>query len=229
MRKYHFVKKSANRKTGAIPVTYSERETCPDTCPHKDDDCYGEDFYTRLAWNKVPQRGGDIDALCASIAALPDDQLWRHNVVGDLPGDNRTIDTKALTSIIRANKGKRGFTFTHKPMTSAKNRAMVQLANNAGFTINLSADDVGHADKLASLSIAPVVAIVPIDTPDKFTTPDGRAGIVCPAQSREDVTCLDCKLCSVASRRVIIGFRAHGTKAKKTDALARKVIPITAV
>ena len=229
MSKYHFVKKSANRKTGAIPVTYSERKTCPDTCPHKDADCYAEDYYTRMAWDKVPQRGGDINALCDSVSALPDGQLWRHNVAGDLPGDNRKIDTKALTAIIRANKGKRGFTFTHKPMSSAKNRALVQTANNGGFTVNLSADDVGHADKLASLDIAPVVAIVPIDTADKFTTPNGRAGIVCPAQSRDDVTCLDCKLCSVASRRVIIGFRAHGTKAKQTDALARKVIPIAAI
>jgi hypothetical protein len=225
MSKIHFIQKSGNRKTGAIPVTYSARDTCPPSCPHYRTDCYAEDFYTRLAWDKVPARGGDIEALAASVAALPDGQLWRHNVAGDLPGIGEKIDGRALGKIIKANKGKRGFTFTHKTST-ARNRALIQLANNGGFTVNLSADDVGHADKLANYGVAPVVAIVPIDTPAKFTTPQGRRGIVCPAQLREDVTCESCGLCSLSGRAVIIGFRAHGTRAKMADARARKVIPI---
>ena len=42
------IKKSSNRKTGPIPVTYGSRKTCPPSCPHYEDDCYGEDF--TLAW-----------------------------------------------------------------------------------------------------------------------------------------------------------------------------------
>jgi hypothetical protein len=178
-----------------------------------------------MAWDKVPQRGSDWATFCASVAALPEGQLWRHNVAGDLPGVGEKIDGRALGQLIKANKGRRGFTFTHKA-TTAKNRALVQLANNAGFTVNLSADDVGQADTLAAYGVGPVVSIVPIDTPEKFTTPEGRRGIVCPAQTRDDVTCATCGLCSLASRAVIVGFRAHGTRAKLADARARKVIPI---
>lgn len=67
--RYHFVPFSRNVKTGPIPVTYSERDTCPPSCPHYRSDCYAEDFYTRMSWDKVPVRGGDLDTLCRSIAA----------------------------------------------------------------------------------------------------------------------------------------------------------------
>lgn len=222
--KYQFIKKSANSKTGPIPVTYSQRETCPETCPHYRSDCYAEDYYTRINWEKVPARGGDIDALCNSIAALPPGQLWRHNVAGDLPGAGVTVDPGLLGEIVRANIGKRGFTYTHK--TAPDNLQWIKHANDWGFTVNLSADDAGHADTLADTGAGPIVCIVPMDTPEKTVTPAGRPIVVCPAQSRDDVTCADCQLCQRANRAVIVGFRAHGTRAKIADQKARRVIPI---
>jgi hypothetical protein len=221
--KYHFIRTSANIKTGAIPVTYTERASCPPSCAHYRADCYAEDFYTRMAWDKVPERGGDVAALCASIAALPDGQLWRHNVAGDLPGDGENVDPVALGEIVRANIGRRGFTYTHKKSADAIDWAA--HATRWGFTVNLSADDAGEADALAETGL-PVCAIVPSDTPEKSETPAGRTIIVCPAQTRDDVTCETCGLCARADRRVIIGFRAHGTRARIADAKARRVIPI---
>ena len=222
--KYQFIKKSANSKTGPIPVTYSQRETCPETCPHYRSDCYAEDYYTRMNWDKVPARGGDIDALCDSIAALPPGQLWRHNIAGDLPGAGVNVDPGLLGEIVRANIGKRGFTYTHK--TAPGNLQWIKHANDWGFTVNLSADDAGHADILADTGAGPIVCIVPMDTPEKTATPAGRPIVVCPAQSRDDVTCADCQLCQRANRAVIVGFRAHGTRAKIADQKARRVIPI---
>lgn len=223
--RYHFIPKSSNRKTGPIPVTYSERETCPPSCPHYRADCYAEDYYTAMSWNKVPQRGGDLAALCASIAALPDGQLWRHNVAGDLPGQGEAVDAAALGEIVKANTGRRGFTYTHKKSPDAITWAAHATA--WGFTVNLSADDAGEADELAEHG--PVCAIVPIDTPAKSYTHQGRTIIVCPAQTREDVTCASCGLCAIPDRRVIIGFRAHGTRARVADAKARRVIPIASI
>lgn len=222
MPAYHFIPQSSNRKTGAIPVTYSERKTCPPSCPHYRADCYAEDFYTRMAWDKVPARGGPLADLCASIAALPEGQLWRMNVAGDLPGQGEDLDPAALGEIVRANTGRRGFTYTHKKTDDALYWA--GQATRWGFTVNLSADDAGEADALAEHG--PVCAIVPTDTPEKSYTPEGRVIIVCPAQTREDVTCETCGLCARADRAVIIGFRAHGTRAAVTDAKARRVIPI---
>lgn len=221
---YHFVERSANRKTGPIPVVYSERGTCPPSCPQYRDGCYAEDYYTRLSWDKVAQRGAELDLFCMRVAALPDGQLWRFNVAGDLPGEGEEVDAAALGSIVWANRGRRGFTYTHKKSPEAIKWA--QHATAWGFVVNLSADDAGEADKLAAHGL-PVVCIVPMDSPEKSTTPGGRRIVVCPAQTREDVTCATCGLCARADRSVIIGFRAHGTRAKLADARARKVIPIT--
>jgi len=141
-----------------------------------------------------------------------------------LPGSGEKIDTKALSALVSANKGKRGFTYTHKK--SAQAIKSIRAANRKGFTINLSADDAGEADKLADLQAGPVVAIVPIDTSEKSYTPKGRLIVVCPAQTRENVTCSTCGLCSRANRETIVGFLAHGNKAKLADAKARRVIPL---
>jgi hypothetical protein len=222
--KIQFIPKSSNRKTGPIPVTYSERDTCPPSCAHYRSSCYAEDFYTRTSWDKTAQRGHELREFCALVAALPPGQLWRHNVAGDLPGAGESIDAGALGEIVRANIGRRGFTYTHKKSAEALQWAAEATA--WGFTVNISADDAGDADALADVTTCPIVATVPMDTPEKSETPDGRTIIVCPAQTREDVTCASCGLCARADRRVIIGFRAHGTRARVADAVARRVIPI---
>jgi hypothetical protein len=69
-----------------------------------------------------------------------------------------------------------------------------------------------------------------MNTPKTSHTPAGRLIVVCEAQTREEITCESCgnfePWCSRSGRDFIVGFRAHGSKAKQTDKLARKVIPI---
>jgi hypothetical protein len=222
--KIHFVPVSSNSKTGPIPVTYSERETCPTSCPHYRTSCYADaGFHTRMVWDKVTERGAALADVVQKIEALPDGTLWRHNIAGDLPGAGETVDAAALGDIVRANMGKRGFTYTHKKSPDAIRWA--KHATDWGFTVNLSADNAGEADSLAAHGV-PVACVVPLDTPEKTQTPAGRPIVVCPAQTRNDVTCADCGLCQRANRAVIVGFRAHGTRAKLADATARRVIPI---
>ena len=221
--KFQFIASSTNKKTGSMPTTYTSRESCPPSCPQYRAACYAEDFHTRINWNKVPDRGVNLDGLTAAIKRLPMGQIWRHNVAGDLPGDGETVDAHALGEIVRANRGRRGFTYTHKKSPEA-----IQWARHAtawGFTVNLSADDAGEADKYAAQGL-PTVCIVPIDTPKHTKTPEGRAILVCPAQTTEYMTCALCQLCQKADRRQIIGFRAHGAKARQADRIARRVIPI---
>jgi hypothetical protein len=224
---YTFIRASGNRKTGPIPQTYSARSTCPPSCAHYGADCYGEDYFTRMQWDKVPVRGISIDALAAQIASLPPRTLWRMNVAGDLPGAGETVDAYALGRIVKANTGRRGFTYTHKHTPQAIKWA--RHATDWGFVVNLSADDAGHADRLSGQGL-PVACIVPSDTPKLSFTPEGRKIVVCEAQTREESTCENCgnfdAWCARADRDFIVGFRAHGTRAKRTDALARRVIPI---
>jgi hypothetical protein len=224
---FHLSPKSGNDKTGPIPVTTSDAKTCPDSCPLKAGGCYAKGGKLAMHWQKVSkgERGGLLSTLVRQIESFPVGQVWRHNQAGDLPGLSDYIDARALHKLTCANAGKRGFTYTHKPVegsgnVATSNRAAVRHANQSGFTINLSANSLSHADRLADLDAGPVVAVVPENAPDTMQTPAGRKAIVCPAQQRDDITCATCQLCSRANRSVIIAFRAHGASKRKAEAIA---------
>jgi hypothetical protein len=179
-----------------------------------------------MHWRKVSNGDNAITwkAFCAVVKALSIGQLWRHNQAGDLPGIGAAIDTKALTALVRANAGKKGFTYTHKPVLPAgsstfKNRAAIERANKAGFRINLSGNNLAHADSLYDLGIAPVVTVLPSTQTTNCLTPKGRKVVVCPATQREDVTCQSCGLCQ-RLRDCIVGFPAHGVSHAKATAIA---------
>jgi hypothetical protein len=176
-----------------------------------------------MHWQRVTNGENAISwaAFCRSVRALADGQLWRHNQAGDLPGKGDSLDVKALDQLVKANAGKRGFTYTHKPIT-AKARKAIARANASGFTVNLSANDLGHADRLASLGIGPVVTVLPRDQTVNTVTPAGRKVVVCPATQRDDVTCQSCGLCA-RQRDCIVGFPAHGVSVRKADAIARQL------
>ena len=80
--------------------------------------------------------------------ALPTGQIWRANVAGDLPGEGETVDAYALGQIVKANRGRKGFTYTHKKSPEAL--AWAKHATAWGFTVNISADDAGEADQYAA-------------------------------------------------------------------------------
>ena len=216
--------KSANKKTGKMPVSTSDRGTCPDACPFKNNGCYAEGYPLKGRWDEVTsgKRGGLFSDFVAQVAALPENILWRHNQAGDLPGDGENIDRGALLALAGANAEKRGFTFSHYDVeTNKHNRAAIATANAKGFTINLSANNLDHADKLTDLGIGPVATVLPHDfDARKTTTPKGRIVAQCPATYRDDVTCKTCGLCQKQSRRVIVGFPAHGNSKKKASAMA---------
>lgn len=218
MKTVHLTLKSANAKTGPIPVSTTSALSCSDTCPFKDNGCYAESGPLALHWRAVTtgDRGLTWPEFCNAIAQLPDGQLWRHNQAGDLPGLGDYINPAAMQLLIDANKGRRGFTYTHKPATP-ENLELIRAANAAGFTVNLSANNLAHADTLAETGAGPVVTVLPADAPAKLRTPAGRPVITCPAQTRDDVSCADCQLCARADRPTIIGFLAHGTGAKKAE------------
>jgi hypothetical protein len=224
VHKVAFKRISGNSKTGPIPTTVSSAKTCPDSCPLKARGCYASaGFFTGLHWKKVTsgERGGSIKELCNHIRKLPKQQLWRHNVAGDLYGVNDSIAVKALEELTKANKGRHGFTYTHKPVLKGrhakKNREAVKNANKNGFTVNLSADNYKEADELADLSVGPVVTIMPRAAKKNEYTPSGRKVVICPALTKEDVTCASCGLCQKRNRSCIIGFPAHGAAAKTVE------------
>lgn len=218
----HLTLRSDNAKTGTIPVSITSGETCPLSCPFYGNGCYAEHGPLALHWGAVTvgDRGMSWDMFCDAVATLPPGQLWRHNAAGDLPGDGVNIDRDALRQLVAANEGKRGFTYTHYRPDNDNNWNAIFEANNAGFRINLSADNLEQADELFELDIAPVVVALPDDQVENTKTPGGRTVVVCPATKREDVSCATCELCQ-RERSTIVGFPAHGAGYKKVTLVVK--------
>ena len=215
----HLTLKSSNVKTGPIPVSTSSSATCSPSCPFINSGCYAKSVPLTIHWSKVTsgERGMDWQSFLSAIYSLPEGQLWRHNQAGDLPGIGDKIDAKQLSQLVKVNSGKRGFTYTHKPLTLS-NIKSIRSANDKGFTVNLSANSVAHADTLVRHGL-PVAAVVPQSSPDRFTTAAGNKVVICPAQRIESMNCDKCRLCAKGNRGFIIGFRPHGTGAKKVEAI----------
>lgn len=206
----HLTLKSANVKTGPIPVSTTERDSCPDDCQMKAE-CYAASGPLALHWAAVSAgtRGTSWGQFCDTIGALPAGQLWRHNQAGDLPQQNGTIDAVKLGQLVAANAGKRGFTYSHH--RDAESIGWIRHANAWGFTVNLSANDLIDADYLAEQNAGPVVVVLPSTQNENTKTPAGRPVIVCPATQRDDVSCATCQLCQ-RQRSTIVGFPAHGAR-----------------
>lgn len=216
--------KSRNEKTGPIPVSTTTFATCPDECPLRENGCYAGNGPLFMFWQKVTngETGTNWSDFVSAIALLKSGTLWRHNQAGDLPGNRINLDGVAIAQLVQANDGKRGFTYTHYDVTrNEKNCAIVKSANENGFTINLSANNLKHADALAETKAGPVVVVLPssVSGPAKITTPQGRKVTVCPATYRDDVTCKSCGLCAL-QRETIVGFPAHGVQKKRADQIA---------
>ena len=220
---YHITPKSKNAKVGKMAVTTSTATTCPSACPFRDNGCYAESGPLKLHWLKVTkgERGDDWSTFLDKIKELPAGSKWRHNQAGDLPGDTQDLDSTKCVELARANEGKRGFTYTHYDvLDNFQNAIIVNSMNNLGFTVNVSANNLDHADKLCDLNIAPVATVLPIEQTTNTVTPKGRKVVVCPATYKDDVSCADCMLCEKRDRKVIVGFPAHGTSKKKASAIA---------
>jgi hypothetical protein len=207
--------KSANAKTGPIPVSTTEQASCPDDCTMKKE-CYAKSGPLALHWAAVSAgtRGTLWGQFCDTVAAMPAGQLWRHNQAGDLPVAGGTVDAVKLGQLVAANAGRRGFTYSHH--RDAASIAWIRHANAWGFTVNLSANDLADADALADHAAGPVVVVLPSTQTQNTTTPAGRPVVICPATQRDDVSCATCQLCQ-RQRAAIVGFPAHGTKKRVID------------
>ena len=243
---FHITLKSKNAKVGKMAVTTSTATTCPTSCPFKSNGCYADSGPLKLHWDKVTrkERGDDWSTFIDKIKDMPAGSKWRHNQAGDLPGDMEKLDGKKCIDLAKANEGKRGFTYTHYDvLDNFQNAIIVNSMNHLGFTVNVSANNLDHADKLCDMDIAPVATVLPIEWERRnkkekgetvwlealadyrkrisdLHTPKGKKVAVCPATYKDDVSCASCMLCEKWDRNVVVGFPAHGTSKKKAAMVA---------
>ena len=181
----------------------------------------------------------------------------RYAQAGDLPGYGPQIDGTLLEEVVAANAGKNVIAFTHKPVlgddpVAVENRRLIATTVKAGFTINLSADNPAHADRLAELGIAPIVTVLGRAYARKAVrhrfkrrrdewaetigewrdrtasmprhTPAGRRIAICPA-TYSDATCKTCGACARV-RDAVIGFPAHGAWRQVEAATASRDVAV---
>ena len=222
----HITKKSANAKTGAMPVTTTEESSCPKSCPHlQSGGCYAKSGPVSWHWNKVSQglRGGTWDELTTYVSKLKAGQLWRHNQAGDFfsdtNGSKQYIRLDLLKSLVDANKssGAKGYTYTHHELHT-HNLEAIKYSNRNGFTVNASCESMTQADSAIAQGV-PAVCVVDNSKPVPARTPAGTRVLVCPAQDEtRDVDCKSCGICQQSNRKCVVAFLAHGNQSKKVNA-----------
>lgn len=221
--KFKFTPKSSNAKTGPIPVTMTERASCPDTCALKKNGCYADNFPLSLHWDRVESTGIDEAKLIDKISALPNGQLWRHNVAGDLPSLAGLVDSNAFNRLIDAAKHTKPIIYTHHKLYP-HNQKLFAHARAQGVVINASCENIGSAASAIKSGIN-AVCIMPLDAKPvtKLLDPNNDQElarvVICPAQQKDSVTCASCGLCARdrVDAGVIVGFLAHGAKSKKVN------------
>lgn len=235
--------KSGNRKTGKIPVSMTEQASCPPVC-RLHSACYARGGKgLALTWWRLSegrQNGLSWERFCNKVEGFKRGKVhvWRHNQAGDMPGSHNRMDRDAAMALVAANHAggwnRHGFTYTHySPVpcatvtedTAAHNAAVISDMLAGGFAVNLSADSAEHADQLASLGIGPVVTLLPEGTEKGFRLPSGRIVVICPAL-RGEVQCINCSLCSNLTRKVIVGFPAHGFAHRRASIIAETAGPL---
>jgi len=222
---YQLTHRSENRKTGPIAVSITGKQSCPGSCPLLGKGCYASYGPLNLHWQRVSN--GTFPHLLTlpqfvrQLRSLPKGSFFRHNQAGDLPGTGERINGRSLSAIVRATQHLISWTYTHKKTPAALRAiASANSSSSGGLVINLSADSLSEADRLAATG-APVVVTLPAHARAGLRTPGGRLVAICPAQLSE-TTCQTCgagsPLCARRERSYVIGFRAHGSGAAKVGA-----------
>jgi hypothetical protein len=138
--------------------------------------------------------------------------LFRDRVVGDVVKDGE-IDYEYLTNIgiVCREANVPAFSYTHAWEQIDRER----IPDN--YVMNASTESVSEATRAISLGFPTVITN---DNVREGEMINGKRVVTCPAQTRDNVTCATCKLCSKPQRAAIVRFLVHGIARNK----ARKAI-----
>ena len=87
-------------------------------------------------------------------------RLWQ---AGDMPGKGNNINLGQTKRLVKALQGLEAWGYTHKPLHVGRNAEAIKHCNDNEVAINLSANNLKHADELLSKKIAPVTITLPAD------------------------------------------------------------------
>jgi hypothetical protein len=225
MRGAIYVQKSANTKlsgsSGRVDATYTSiKKSCPSTCELKDKGCYAQSSYVGMIVNRLDRRAKGQTALdIARAEARTIDQAYGGRKIPNntflrlhVSGDSRTVKgTRLLSKAVsrwRKRGGVKAYSYTH-----AWKR--VPQKEWGDISILASVSNLREAEEARKKGYAPAL-VVPEHADIKSYKLNGSdiSWIPCPAQTKDDIGCSDCKLCMRADYLFDsnhgIAFAAHG-------------------
>jgi len=208
----HVVGRSNNAKIGKIATTYRAQTTCPSTCrflPDNEGGCYATGRINGMATKYAKDT-----SIEEAVNKVKGASLFRDRVVGDVADDAGMVDYAYIDAVALVGElaDVPVFSYTHM----YNDMDIERIPTN--YVMNASTETVGDAARAIDLGFPTII------TNDNVVDGDlinGKRIVTCPAQTRDDVTCKSCKLCSKPStRKYVIRFLVHGIARNK----ARKAI-----
>lgn len=204
---------TSNRKTGNVPTmaigrTRQESKDSCVGCPFLDSgECYAQGGTVAMGHNSMvkgyarkPERYSLKRALANRLASAKMVRLGSIGDPGALPGGYLADVLDAITE-----EGLDPVGYTHHW------RGRPDLAG----LLMASVETLAQADEAIRAGFRAAVVLPWNWNDQRFTTPEGNTGIVCPAILKPDVvTCNNCRLCNGAKAGPVIGFPDHGPKVR---------------
>lgn len=230
MRGAIYVEKSANTKlagsSGRVDATYASiKKSCPDTCELRNKGCYAQSSYVGMIVNRLDRRAkGQTPFGIARAEAKAIDQAYSGRKIPSntflrlhVSGDSRTVKgTRVLSKAVSRWKkrgGAKAYSYTHAWQN-------VPRKDWGEVSVLASVANVQEAERAYKKGYAPAL-VVPTHPGSKSYKLNGSdiTWIPCPAQTKENVGCSDCRLCMndaylVEAKRGIT-FAAHGINKEK--------------
>tara|TARA_Y100000034_G_C6861999_1_gene392438 strand:- start:64 stop:729 length:666 start_codon:yes stop_codon:yes gene_type:complete len=209
MRLIHWVAQSNDKKTGKVIVSYSPKETCPDSCSLKEGGCYAWGlFYLNKLGKDIANGARELRSLQKAFKdRRADCKIVRHRVAGDIVGDvEGTLEECSFVE--QAGLINVGYTHAWREEASQPLKKFFRASCQ-------SIEEVFEARRMgwgASL-------IVNDGVPKVMTLSNGEKAIKCPARygvaGKQDITCNTCTLCKVTDKTInkTIMFEIHGNRA----------------
>lgn len=220
----------SSRGKGEVSTTYAPISvTCPSTCElRKSRTCYAMGGMVGFVVSRIEKAAVGLsrsDAAKQEAAAIrgafsggnvpQDGARGGRDLRVHTSGDCSTRTAAALVGAACADWRRRGggdaWTYTHAW------KSVTRVSWGTAVSVLASLDSLADAAKAVAAGYAPARVVPSFPNGNKSWTEAGVRWIPCPAQTREDTGCADCRLCfgdrGLAARNSGIAFAAHGMRA----------------
>lgn len=223
-----YVSDSKNAKLSkngkGVDATYSSiKATCPKDCKFRDSGCYSQTGNTFFTVKRLDENADNKSAIVVAKEEakaidnsyrgkkVPEGQILRIHVSGDCVNNTAAKTVSAAANRWLNRGGKRVWSYTH---------AWRKVKRESWGKVNVLASMESPKDGIKAIKrgYAPALVVGSFAS-DKAFTAEGIRWIPCPAQTKDKVTCQDCKLChnvdKLVERNAGIAFETHGVQKNK--------------